>query len=454
MYNMEYEARYANRYYGKRRARVADNNDPEKRGRIKVQNAELFGNGMSDWAMPCYPFFGGRGSGFMSVPPVGSLVWIECEEGYADHIIYTGGFFGVVDDGHNSDGSPIEESPEFQEDTSAAPKHAKGYYDGSDQGGLKGNFNVPPSSFEASYGDVTILQTSAGHMLEFDDTKDGERIQIHHKKGSHIEILPDGTINIVAEGNIFTRSQNKKDFVVNNKSSEILGSEQSSVLGDFSTNISGDRNTTVEQVDTLTARSSKTTVTNDYEIDSSFFKLDTANTCLINTGGDFSLNGFGDCDIISGGRGYFSFANSMDTLIPALYVDSALSLVATNGTARLVSGDPTQEVSVYGVEARGSGGGQVYIGALDDFSRLPTLSIGPVPLLKENAVCGIQLLKFLQTLSTILDTFFGACTAPPAVPPAASAAAISLLTAQTTFLTTPSPTQPLILSESVYLSKV
>ena len=137
-----------------------------------------------------------------------------------------------------------------------------------------------------------------------------------------------------------------------------------------------------------------------------------------------------------------------------MYGTPAISLVGSNGTAKFVSGDPTQEVSTYGIEARGGEGGQVYLGALTTALRIPTLGIGPVPLAKENAVCGVQLLKFLQAVMSTLNTFLGACTTPPAVPPAAATALTELTTAQTTFLTTPAPEQPLILSEVVYLSKV
>lgn len=450
----EYESKYYNRYYGKRRARVADTNDPEKRGRIRVQCAELYGNGMSDWALPNYPFYGGRGCGFMSIPPIGSMVWIECEEGFADYPIYTGGFFDTISDGFSSDGSPVEESSEFQSDSSAAPKHAKGYYDGSDQGGIKGNFGVPPSSFEANYGDVTILQTPSGHMLEFDDTEDGERIQIHHKKGSHIEILPDGTINIISSGNILTRSTNRKEIVGNNKTEEVAGNTDITNVGDFSTTILGNNSTTVRNSVNYTAKASNVTITDDLNLDTGNLTLTLSNLLSIEAGGDLALNSFGDTDIFGVGRGYFSFSNSLSLPPEPTYVTPAISLVGSNGTAKFVSGDPTQEVSTYGIEARGGAGGQVYLGALTSALRVPTLGVGPVPLVKENAVCGVQLLAFLQAVVTTLNVFFEACTAPPAVPPAAAAATLALTAAQTTFLTTPSPTQPLILSEVVYLSKV
>ena len=38
------------------------------------------------------------------------------------------------------------------------------------------------------------MTTRSGHILEFDDTPGSERVQVYHKSGSYLEILPDGTI--------------------------------------------------------------------------------------------------------------------------------------------------------------------------------------------------------------------------------------------------------------------
>lgn len=450
----EYEAKYFNRYYGKRRARVEDNQDPKMLGRIRVHCPDLYGDGVSDWAVPCMPFYGGRDCGFFSVPPVGSMVWVECEEGFIDHLIYTGGFFDEVDDGHTSDGSEAEEDQEYQAHPSTVPAHGKGFYDSSDSSGLKGNNKVPATSFEGKYGEVTILRTKSGHMLELDDTKGAERVQLHHKSGSHVEILPDGTIHIISTGKILTSSESSVEQVDAGKTVEIGLDSTSTIGGSDTKTVQGDMVQNVTGATTHNTSSISSLVTDSVNLNVGALTSNINSTLDLTIGNRASVNSFGDLDIVSNGRGYMSF-NNMVTIPVFPYVDSSLNLVASNGTARLVSGEPTQEVSVYGIEARGGvPGGQVYIGALNTLSRTPTLGLGPVPLLKENAVCGIQLLTFLQTMSTILNTFFSACTVPPAVPPAAATAAAALLTAQTTFLTVPSPTQPLILSESVFVSKV
>ena len=56
-------------------------------------------------------------------------------------------------------------------------------------------FNIEPASeYKARYPYNNTMTTRSGHILEFDDTPGSERVQVYHKSGSYLEILPDGTI--------------------------------------------------------------------------------------------------------------------------------------------------------------------------------------------------------------------------------------------------------------------
>jgi hypothetical protein len=81
------------RYYGKYRGTVIENIDPEQIGRVMVQVPDVFGDLPSSWAMPCVPAAGIQ-SGCFIVPPIGSQVWVEFEQGDSDYPIWTGGFWG------------------------------------------------------------------------------------------------------------------------------------------------------------------------------------------------------------------------------------------------------------------------------------------------------------------------------------------------------------------------
>ena len=83
-----------NRYYGKYRATVLENIDPEQRGRLMAQVPDVLGELPSSWAMPCVPAAGIQ-SGVFIVPPIGSSIWMEFEQGNPDYPIWTGGFWGI-----------------------------------------------------------------------------------------------------------------------------------------------------------------------------------------------------------------------------------------------------------------------------------------------------------------------------------------------------------------------
>ena len=87
------EERYKNRWYGKYRAFVRDNNDPERLGRVRMEIPAVLGVGsdnVSDWAYPCFPYGGNEDNGMFFVPEEGASVWAEFEGGIVQHPIWTG----------------------------------------------------------------------------------------------------------------------------------------------------------------------------------------------------------------------------------------------------------------------------------------------------------------------------------------------------------------------------
>jgi len=88
---------YPKRFYGKYRGLVVENLDPEQIGRVLLQCPDVLGEIPSSWAMPCVPVAGIQ-CGIFCVPPIGSQVWVEFEQGDPDYPIWTGGFWGLVAD--------------------------------------------------------------------------------------------------------------------------------------------------------------------------------------------------------------------------------------------------------------------------------------------------------------------------------------------------------------------
>jgi hypothetical protein len=84
----------AEKFYGKYRAKVVDINDPEKRGRIRVQCPAVLGNSKSAWCEPCIPYATDF-SGDYYVPPINEGIWVEFEGGDPNKPIWTGGWYKI-----------------------------------------------------------------------------------------------------------------------------------------------------------------------------------------------------------------------------------------------------------------------------------------------------------------------------------------------------------------------
>lgn len=82
------------KWHGKYKAIVMDNNDPERRGRIRVQCPKVLGNYLSAWCEPCIPYATDF-AGDYYVPPVNEAIWVEFEEGDVDKPIWGGGWYKI-----------------------------------------------------------------------------------------------------------------------------------------------------------------------------------------------------------------------------------------------------------------------------------------------------------------------------------------------------------------------
>jgi uncharacterized protein involved in type VI secretion and phage assembly len=82
-----------NRYYGKYRATVLNNQDPLVQARLMLQVPDVLGDVPTTWALPCLPAVG-KQMGLFALPAMGSTVWAEFEQGNPDYPIWVGGYWG------------------------------------------------------------------------------------------------------------------------------------------------------------------------------------------------------------------------------------------------------------------------------------------------------------------------------------------------------------------------
>ena len=83
------------KYFGKYRGTVVNNVDPMQIGRIQAIVPDVSNVLPTSWAMPCVPVAGLQ-MGEFTVPPIGSGVWMEFEQGSPDFPIWTGCFWGMA----------------------------------------------------------------------------------------------------------------------------------------------------------------------------------------------------------------------------------------------------------------------------------------------------------------------------------------------------------------------
>jgi len=179
MFRGEFEQRYSGRYFGKYRGvvtRVSD--DPNQLVRIMARVPVVLGADEDvGWAWPS-----GRGGGVESgdvwPPQVNDVVWIEFEEGDPARPVWEHGPWGVRDN------------------ESMLPKHARGESDTIDSQ-IRNDGIIGPSQFAGQYPHVRIRKSPSGHLLEFDDTTGEERVQLAHKTGTRVEMLKDGSMELV-----------------------------------------------------------------------------------------------------------------------------------------------------------------------------------------------------------------------------------------------------------------
>jgi uncharacterized protein involved in type VI secretion and phage assembly len=82
------------RFYGKHRAFVVDNSDPQKRGRLRLRVPSVLGpDVVSGWALPCAPYGGRAGRGFFFIPEKDDGVWVEFEAGLLEYPVWVGTFW-------------------------------------------------------------------------------------------------------------------------------------------------------------------------------------------------------------------------------------------------------------------------------------------------------------------------------------------------------------------------
>lgn len=95
------------RFYGKYRGLVLNNQDPLSLGRLQAMVPEVLGEVPSGWALPCAPY-AGTGAGLFAIPMIGAGVWIEFEAGDVSRPIWVGSWWATGEVPMDEKGTPAQ----------------------------------------------------------------------------------------------------------------------------------------------------------------------------------------------------------------------------------------------------------------------------------------------------------------------------------------------------------
>lgn len=222
---------------------VEDINDPIQLGRVRVR---CFGYHTDDkgaiptdqlpWAIPVNPVTGASTSG-VGETPTGMVQgsWVI-------------GFF--------IDGSRAQE-PAILGTLTSIPKNtaepSMGFYDPdgefpryvdeSDVNRLArgtqtksytpdSTINEPADPYNAQYPYNHVRETTSGHVKEYDDTPNAERIREHHKSGTFYQVHPNGDVSTHVVNDRYT-------VIVNDESVHVKGDVKIYVDGDYLLDVTG-----------------------------------------------------------------------------------------------------------------------------------------------------------------------------------------------------------------------
>ena len=239
---------------------VEDRQDPLKMGRCRVrcvgwhaENKMHLPTDMLPWAMPLYPVnnpspyspkegdmvFGFFADGEWAQEPIimGVFPSIPLKAGNAQEA------FGDGRDSGQLQVAPVkpDESQTLYPRKLDEPTTSRLARNDSDypspiiqsKASNKASIVEPDSYYAARYPYNNVYESESGHALEFDDTKDAERIHLYHRSGSYVEWGPAGDRSERIQKDKFT-------VVVGDESIYVQGDVNITVDGDYNLNVTGD----------------------------------------------------------------------------------------------------------------------------------------------------------------------------------------------------------------------
>ena len=228
-------------YAGLMQGQVVSNDDPERRGRVRVSCPELLTDPDTGEVVPtpwCETGF--MVDGQLNVPDIGDPVYLQSrysDSGGMYQLVYTPGRPGETAEGDSrippvaregedestgalKAGTPFK-VPSFSNAAEMRDSRGEiireGLFEDEEIPGLPGTYNV------SSYPRSRVLKTKGGLLLEIDDTPGQERVHLWHSSGAYFEVN--------SEGVLVQRQTKKWEETADSETKLVGGSLRESVVG-------------------------------------------------------------------------------------------------------------------------------------------------------------------------------------------------------------------------------
>lgn len=153
----------------------------------------------------------------------------------------------------------------------------------------------PDIPYNAKYPYNKVMETESGHIMEFDDTPENERIHIYHRKGTYTEIDVNGTqVNRIVGDGYQIMERNGYIFIGGAANVTVNGNIRILVNADANIDITGNATLNVAGQGSInTAGDLAMNVGGEFKLKAANIKMD--------SGSDFNVTAAADTKISSGG---------------------------------------------------------------------------------------------------------------------------------------------------------
>lgn len=170
----------------------------------------------------------------------------------------------------------------------------------------------PDIPYNAKYPYNKVMETESGHIMEFDDTPENERIHMYHRKGTYTEIDPNGTqVNRIVGDGYYIMERNGYVFIGGDCNLTVNGNVRILVQADAYIDVTGDTKVNMAgNAEFNVASDMKLNVGGELNIKAANIKIDSdsdfnvtaASDTKISSGGSFNSNADGANNLTSGGN--------------------------------------------------------------------------------------------------------------------------------------------------------